>query len=162
MCRFHAKLVYEQAITVGLEYAWRLDDDSFFTRPINYDVFAHMKQHHLTYGFVKTYRELPMWTQGLWETVNEYIADNKLKTQFFKNWPKNLMYYNNFEVSDMSLWNSPAYRKYVEYIDRQGGIYYHRWGDAPIKSIAVAMFVPRKKTYDFKDIGYIHQFFRRP
>jgi alpha 1,2-mannosyltransferase len=162
MCRFHAKLVYEQPITVGLDYAWRLDDDSYITRPINYDIFEYMQKHDLVYGFVKVYRELPMWVTGLWGTVKKYIATNRIQPTFFNKWPVNLMYYNNFEVSKMSLWLSPQYQKYIDHIDRNGGIYYHRWGDAPIKSIAVSLFVPRDKTHNFKDVGYIHQFFRRP
>jgi Glycolipid 2-alpha-mannosyltransferase len=60
MCRFHARTVYEQP-TIGftyadgrpvIEYAWRLDDDSFLFRPINYDVFAFMRDRQLLYGYV--------------------------------------------------------------------------------------------------------------
>ena len=40
------------------------------------------------------------------------------------------------------MWMSRDYANYIEYIDRTGGIYYYRWGDAPIKSIAVTMFLP--------------------
>jgi alpha 1,2-mannosyltransferase len=161
MCRFHAKTVYDQPIMQGLEYAWRLDHDSFFTRPIDYDVFKFMRDRGLVYGFVKVYLELPMWTVGLWDAAHAYIRNNSIKAQFFNKWRRNQMYYNNFEISNLTLWFSDQYQHYINYIDQEGGIYYHRWGDAPIKSIAVAMFVPRKDTYNFKDIGYIHQFFRR-
>lgn len=57
----------------------------------------------------------------------------------------------------MSIWQSCAYCNYVDYIERLGGIYYTRWGDAPIKSLAVSMFVPWAETYNFKDIGYKHK-----
>lgn len=39
MCRFQAKLVYDQPILEGLKYVWRLDDDSFIYKPVKYDVF---------------------------------------------------------------------------------------------------------------------------
>jgi Glycolipid 2-alpha-mannosyltransferase len=61
MCRFHARTVYEQP-TIGftyadgrpvIEYAWRLDDDSFLFRPINYDVFAFMRDRQLLYGYIQ-------------------------------------------------------------------------------------------------------------
>jgi hypothetical protein len=37
-----------------------------------------------------------------------------------------------------------------------GGIYYHRWGDAPIHTLGVAMFVPLHQVHRFSDIGYSH------
>jgi len=162
MCRFHAKTVYEQPILTGLEFAWRLDHDSFITREIGYDVFALMREKQMIYGFVKVFRELAKWTTGLWDAANEYINVAAVKTEFYSKWPRNTMYYNNFEISRLSLWLSDDYQRFINYIDRLGGIYYHRWGDAPIKSIAVAMFVPRHQTHHFKDIGYRHQFFKRP
>jgi len=164
MCRFHAKTVYDQPImrVCGVEFAWRLDDDSFITRNISYDVFELMQHKQLVYGFVKVYGEEPKWTKGLWHAAEQYINATALETKFFRKWPRNKMYYNNFEISRLSFWLSADYQRFIEYIDDLGGIYYHRWGDGPIKSIAVAMFVPRPQTYHFKDIGYRHQFFRRP
>ena len=124
--------------------------------------FSSCTTSSLSYGFVKVYRELPMWTTGLWDAANEYINVASVKTEFYNKWPRNNMYYNNFEISRLSLWLSGDYQRFINYIDRLGGIYYHRWGDAPIKSIAVAMFVPRRRTHHFNDIGYHHQFFHHP
>ena len=45
------------------------------------------------------------------------------------------MYYNNFEVSATKLWYSVDYKEYINMIDRIGGIYYNRWGDAPINPL---------------------------
>jgi len=162
MCRFHAKTVYEQPILSGVEFAWRLDDDSFITRVISYDVFELMQRQQFVYGFVKVFREIPDWTQGLWDAARQYINVMSVKTEFFNQWPHNNMFYNNFEISRMSFWLSDDYQRFMTYIDRLGGIYYHRWGDAPIKSIAISMFVPRQRVHHFKDIGYRHQFFNRP
>ena len=47
---------------------------------------------------------------------------------------------------------SQEYQEFIEYIDHLGGIYYRRWGDAPIKTIAVSMFVPRNNTHKYADI----------
>ena len=163
MCRFQAKTVYEQPILRGgVEFAWRLDHDSLITREIAYDIFALMRDKQLIYGFVKVFRELPMWTTDLWPAVKEYINVAGVRATFFHKWPHNAMYYNNFEISRLSLWLSQDYQRFINYIDRLGGIYYHRWGDAPIKSIAVAMFVRRNQTHRFTDIGYRHQFFKQP
>jgi len=69
MCRFHSKGVYEQPILTGLDYAWRLDDDSEILRPIGYDVFEFMRGQNLSYGFV--IQDADEWNvvQYLWETT---------------------------------------------------------------------------------------------
>ena len=41
-------------------------------------------------------------------------------------------------------------RDYMRYIDQTGGIYYTRWGDAPIRSLAVALVVPEAALHHFK------------
>jgi len=66
------------------------------------------------------------------------------------------MFYNNFEVSDLDVWRSREYRDYIDYIDRTGGIYYGRWGDAPIKTLAVTLFIPQNRTHQFHDVEYSH------
>ena len=45
----------------------------------------------------------------------------------------------------------------INYIDHLGGICYVRWGDTPIKPIAISLFVPLNKVYCFCDVGYHHQ-----
>jgi hypothetical protein len=39
-------------------------------------------------------------------------------------------------------------------------MFYHRWGDAPIKGLAVSMFLNKNQTHLFKDIGYTHGTFK--
>jgi len=66
------------------------------------------------------------------------------------------MFYNNFEISALSLWTSQQYQDYIDYIDLLGGIYYHRWGDAPIKTIAVTLFLRKEETHLFTNVSYKH------
>ncbi|KAF6072551.1 Glycolipid 2-alpha-mannosyltransferase family protein [Candida albicans] len=40
--------------------------------------------------------------------------------------------------------------------DKAGGFFYERWGDAPVHSIAAALFLPREKIHFFEDVGYYH------
>lgn len=35
-------------------------------------------------------------------------------------------------------------------------IWYHRWGDAPVHSLAVAMLLRKDEVHFFNDIGYKH------
>jgi hypothetical protein len=123
-------------------------------KPIKYDVFKMMESRRLKYGYAAAVSDYGPCVVGLWPAVNRYIADRKLKRQF--RWPRGRIYWNNFELSATSLWNSADYRQYIEFIDRLGGIYYRRWGDATIKTIAVTLFLRKDETHHFKDIAYKH------
>ena len=157
MCRFHSLCVYEQPVMKQLEYTWRLDDDTFILSNINQDIFRFMSDNDLVYGYTFIMSDAKRCVQHLWTNVTSYIRENHIKTHFFNKWTEPNMYYNNFEVSATKLWYSTEYKEYINMIDRTGGIYYNRWGDAPIKSIAVSMFVPENKTHCFCDVKYRHQ-----
>ena len=156
MCRFHAKTVYEQPIIQGFDYLFRLDDDSFIQSPINYDIFLKMKQNKLIYGYHDIKPDDKIYVKGLWEATDHFILSHKIKPQFFYEWPYHKVYYTNFEISRLDFWLSKEYREFVDYVDRLGGIYFHRWGDAPIKTIGVSLFVPDTKVHRFNDIHYSH------
>lgn len=49
-----------------------------------------------------------------------------------------IIYYNNFHVARTSVWGHPTITAYFEEIDRSGGIYHFRWGDAALQTIALA------------------------
>src|SRR5271169_6890977 len=56
----------------------------------------------------------------------------------------------------MRFFRSKVYTEYFEYLDRTGGFFYERWGDAPVHSIAAAFFLPQEEIHFFGDIGYRH------
>jgi hypothetical protein len=66
-------------------------------------------------------------------------------------------FWSNFEIADLNFLRSEAYESYFQYLDKVGGFYYERWGDAPVHSIAAAMFLPIEKIHHFDDIGYYHK-----
>ncbi len=49
------------------------------------------------------------------------------------------VYYNNFELSRVDLWRTKEYTDYFLELDRSGGIFRYRWGDAPIRTISLAL-----------------------
>jgi len=67
-----------------------------------------------------------------------------------------LQFWSNFEIADMRFFRSKMYTDYFEYLDRTGGFFYERWGDAPVHSIAAAFFLPKEEIHFFGDIGYRH------
>ena len=80
----------------------------------------------------------------------DFISDDKGETY-------NLCHFwSNFEIANLNFWRGEAYRKYFDYLDQTGGFFYERWGDAPIHSIAAALFLPKDKIHYFDDVGYKH------
>ena len=66
-------------------------------------------------------------------------------------------YYNNMFVTNVTLWTTAPMRPFLEYIDRQGGIYTNRWGDAPIHTVAVGLFLKSEQIHTFMDWNYYHE-----
>lgn len=57
-------------------------------------------------------------------------------------------YYTNFEVVDTSfIKRRGAYRAWFEHLDADGGIFAHRWGDAPIRWLGVQMYAPPEAVW---------------
>ena len=163
MCRFNAKLVYEHPIMKWVEYVWRLDDESILTDKIRYDVLDFMRNKNMLYGYIWEHVDAKNCVTDLWNSTERYVQEhNIIPRNPLSQWKSPKLYYNNFEVSSMALWRSREYRSFIEYVDRLGGIYYHRWGDAPIKGIAVNLFVPKTQLHHFKDVHYQHNTFSNP
>ena len=68
----------------------------------------------------------------------------------------NCQFFSNFEIGDLNFFRGEANEKYFDWLDRGGGFYYERFGDAPIHTLSVAMFVPKSEIWFFRDIGYQH------
>lgn len=68
--------------------------------------------------------------------------------------------WSNFEIGNLDLWRSEGYQKFFDFLDRKGGFYYERWGDAPVHSIGAALFAKKDQIHFFNDIGYRHEPFQ--
>ncbi|THH05742.1 hypothetical protein EW146_g9819 [Bondarzewia mesenterica] len=64
--------------------------------------------------------------------------------------------WSNFEIADMDFWRGEAYMKFFDFLDSKGGFYYERWGDAPVHSIAIALFARKEQIHFFREFGYEH------
>lgn len=73
----------------------------------------------------------------------------------------NCHYWSNFEIASLSLWRNSLYQDYFNYLDSTGGFFYERWGDAPVHSLALSLFLPKDKIHFFENIGYRHPPFER-
>ena len=72
-------------------------------------------------------------------------------------------YWSNFEIADLDFFRSKPYQSLFDHLDRAGGFYDERWGDAPVHSLAVHLLLPPGKLHHFSDFGYHHEpFFQCP
>jgi len=168
MCRFFSGEVFKHPALAKYDYYWRLDDDSGYFCPVEYDVFKFMQKNSILYGWAIYFFEMPVMSgQTLWETSLEYIEEKKIKVGSRFNDLKSIWgdyhrchFWNNFEVLDLNFFRSKTYQDYYNYLDKKGGFYYNRWGDALVRTIALHMLLPDDTPiHHFGDIGYIHQDF---
>lgn len=162
MCRFMSGIIFQHPAVKDYHYLWRLDTDSFLLDKIDYDVFELMKKNDYIYGYICILKDEADAVTGLWETTKKYIEENNIVPMFLNRFISNgdwdrSCYYTNFEISKIDFWRSDEALSFFNYLDKTGGIYKHRWGDAVIHLLTVSMFVPESNVHKFSDIAYQHQ-----
>ena len=166
MCRFNSGFFFLHPLLEQYEYYWRVEPNVDFTCDIDYDPFLFMKENGKEYGFNIMLGESENTIPTLWNSTKKFIEknpkllnpDNVLKKLFTKeDGNYNLCHFwSNFEIASLNFLRSEGYRKYFEHLDREGGFFYERWGDAPVHSIAAGILLPKEKIHFFEDIGYFH------
>ncbi|KAI9879326.1 MAG: hypothetical protein M1830_008847 [Pleopsidium flavum] len=174
MCRWNSGMFYKHPALANTRYYWRIEPKVHFFCDVDYDVFRYMEDHNKTYGFTINLYDSPQSIPTLWpETMKflaahpEYIHGNNamdwLKDSARRpehnekaNGYSTCHFWSNFEIADMDFWRSQAYEDYFNHLDRAGGFFYERWGDAPVHSIALGLFEDASKIHWFRDIGYQH------
>ncbi|QLG70362.1 hypothetical protein HG535_0A03010 [Zygotorulaspora mrakii] len=166
MCRYESGFFYRHELMADYEYYWRVEPDVKLYCDIDYDVFRFMKKNDKKYAFTISIKEYAETIKTLWETTREFITShqeyiNKNNMLDFisddEGYSYNLCHFwSNFEIASLDLWRSDAYTAYFDHLDKSGGFFYERWGDAPIHSIAAALFLDRNQIHHFDNIGYYH------
>ncbi|KAH0285185.1 alpha-1,2 mannosyltransferase [Aureobasidium namibiae CBS 147.97] len=65
-------------------------------------------------------------------------------------------YWSNFEIARLDWFRSKEYEDFFQMMDRSGGFWMERWGDAPIHSLAAGVLLNVSQVHYFRDIGYRH------
>lgn len=166
MCRFNSGFFYRHPILQNYKWYWRVEPDVHFHCDIDFDPFAYMQENNKVYGFTITMYEYLATIPTLWETVQnfikenpQYVAENNAVNYLSDNGGSSFNlchFWSNFEIADMDFWRGEAYSKFFDHLDKTGGFYYERWGDAPVHSIAVSLFTRKDQIHFFDDIGYEH------
>ncbi|GCE98848.1 mannosyltransferase ktr3 [Zygosaccharomyces mellis] len=166
MCRFQAGLFYRHPLLQQYNWYWRVDTDITIFCDIQYDLFKFLRVNNKMYGFILSVSEYEATIPTLWSTTRKFMKEyphlvhkNNLMDYISDDNGENYNlchFWSNFEIGSLDLWRSEAYDKYFEYLDQSGGFYYERWGDAPVHSIAAALFLDRSQIHFFDGLGFHH------
>ncbi|KAG6901566.1 hypothetical protein C0995_010500 [Termitomyces sp. Mi166 len=147
-------------------YGGSISPEVHFHCDLPFDPFLFMEDHNKTYGWTITMYEFEKTIPTLWGHVKdfmqlhpEYVAEDNAMGFMSPDGGNsyNLCHFwSNFEIADMDFWRGEAYSAFFEYLDSKGGFYYERWGDAPVHSIAAAVFLNKDRLHFFDEIGYEH------
>ncbi|KAJ6260147.1 LOW QUALITY PROTEIN: hypothetical protein Dda_4370 [Drechslerella dactyloides] len=173
MCRFNSGFFWRQELLDKYEWYWRVEPGIGFYCDVDYDPFEFMRVSGKKYGFVMALPEYKSTIPTLWgQTLNfmrenpKYLNSNSSlqflledndqgKTLGDRPGPEynGCHFWSNFEIASLDLWRSEAYGKYFDHLDKAGGFFYERWGDAPVHSIAAALFLGTQEIHHFADMG---------
>ncbi|CCE66257.1 hypothetical protein TPHA_0P00990 [Tetrapisispora phaffii CBS 4417] len=171
MCRYESGFFYRHPELEEYDYYWRIEPDIKLHCDINYDIFRFMKDNGKKYGFTISIHEYVSTIMTLWNTTKEFMAEhpehiheNNMLDFISDDGGEsynNCHFWSNFEIGDLNFWRGEAYSAYFDHLDKAGGFFYERWGDAPVHSIAAALLLDRNEIHHFNDLGYFHNPFHQ-
>lgn len=181
MCRWNSGMFYKHPALADMDYYWRVEPNVHFFCDVDYDVFRYMQDNNKTYGFTINLYDSPATIPTLWPETLKFIAEHPeyIHENNAMDWLTDKVrrpehnrkaggystchFWSNFEIADLKFWRSKAYEDYFNHLDRAGGFFYERWGDAPVHSVALGLFEDASRIHWFRDIGYQHiPFFNCP
>ncbi|KAI4232674.1 MAG: hypothetical protein L6R40_007346 [Gallowayella cf. fulva] len=166
MCRFESGFFFLHPLMQQFEWYWRVEPSIELYCDINYDTFKYMRDHGKKYSFVLSLYEYVETIPTLWDSVKtfmkehpEHIAeDNSMKflSDDSGETYNHCHFWSNFEIGNLNWLRSQAYTDYFNQLDKDGGFFYERWGDAPVHSIAAGLLLKKEEIHFFNDIAYYH------
>jgi hypothetical protein len=148
-------------------FYWRLDAHSYIfgPKPIE-DPFEIMQKRHIQYAFTMVNEEGEDFARTLWSFFQKFLNDLCLKdsaafrqtqTDWFGGYSYAILY-SNFEIINASLFRDHSLiRAWLHRVERNGGIYRYRWGDAPLHTLALTQFLERDQILCLRYFGYMHR-----
>lgn len=166
MCRYESGFFFRHPLMLEYDWYWRVEPSIELFCDIKYDTFKYMADNNKKYSFVLSLLEYIDTIPSLWNSTKKFI----------KNYPEHIVpgnslpflsdddgetynkchFWSNFEIGNLNWLRSSAYVDYFDSLDKDGGFFYERWGDAPVHSIAAALMLKKEEIHFFDDIAYYH------
>ena len=165
MCRYWAFNIFGMPFMHNVSAYMKLDTDTII-RSMPVDPFRLLEDEQLDYIGPIMYQDGPRVVEGIWETFLRFAVEEGIHPRGLvplSNGNKdgysaedisgmsleqatgvllrrgyNLMiFYCNWEVSNVNIWRSPVFGRLARFIDAAGGIILRRWGDCPIRTLSL-------------------------
>lgn len=154
--QFVTGLVTEYPEIMKYDYVLKMDDDHFFIKELNFDLFKFMEDNKKLFGvFSLEKNDSPRQRDcqiGLRDLLKKYIKDNNIQPQseFLDkkgNWDSRIS--QDPTIWNMSVFKNKNWEEWWSYVNQSGGIYKYRWGDLEIHALYMRMFYPDSAWHDF-------------
>ncbi|KAK4617822.1 Alpha-1,2 mannosyltransferase KTR1 [Fulvia fulva] len=166
MCRYESGFFFRHPLMLDYEWYWRVEPSIELYCDVAYDPFKFMADNKKKYSFVLSLYEYVETIPTLWDSVKkfmkqhpehlsednsmEFLSDDGGETY------NHCHFWSNFEIGNLNWLRSKQYIDYFTFLDKEGGFFYERWGDAPIHSIAAGLMLKKEEIHFFNDIAYYH------
>ncbi|CEP09581.1 hypothetical protein [Parasitella parasitica] len=165
--RLMAGTIFNHAIFDQLDYFWRFEPGSEYMCPIDFDPFQYMldNQKEISYSIATYERQetIPSLFRAVlkfkkqhpeWHPTVDVEDESLLSLMTNDDGEYNrCFFWNNFQIAKTSFFKSVEYQAFFEFIDKEQGIFYERWADPVIQSLAVALFLNRDQVHVWEDVG---------
>jgi len=166
MCRYESGFFFRHPLMMEYDWYWRVEPNIEIFCDIREDPFRFMEDNGKKYSFVLSLYEYEETIPTLWTSVKNFVEahpqhiaeDNTIAFISDDNGDtyNRCHYWSNFEIASLNWLRSPAYIDYFNFLDKDGGFFYERWGDAPVHSIAASLMLTKDEIHFFNNIAYYH------
>ncbi|GAA5856071.1 hypothetical protein JCM8547_002966 [Rhodosporidiobolus lusitaniae] len=176
MVRWYSGLWVRSEALAKYDWFWRLEPGVRYFCDITYDPIRFLAFHQKIYGFTITVVENENTIPSLFSTVKRYMEEKGIRPEEWEG-DKELWrflthkgeqgeerfsgchFWTNMEIGDLRFFRSREYQDFFQYLDEAGGFYHERWGDAPVRTLALGLFARLSQIHHFSDLGYQHDWF---
>lgn len=166
MCRYESGFFFRHPLMLEYEWYWRVEPSIELFCDVAYDPFKFMRDNKKKYSFVLSLFEYVETIPTLWDSVKGFMKahpehiekDNSMGflSDDGGETYNHCHFWSNFEIGNLDWLRSKQYIDYFEHLDKDGGFFYERWGDAPVHSIAAGLMLKKEEIHFFNDIAYYH------
>lgn len=173
MCRWYSKTFFQYLNVSGYKWALRFDQDSVFLSSIDFGLVESMVKNKQQYGYRVWGVDHLEVVWGLPEITSYFLKEQNIQPKWLFNmcspkstdglktardgtgWNRQIVY-NNFFVTNISFWLDVQVQRYLRLLETTGGFYKFRWGDAPVHTMVIGMFLDEVQLERFS-FDYDHQ-----
>jgi hypothetical protein len=165
MCRFFAGPMFRTRVLDEYRFVWRLDSHVRYLCDIVDDPVARLRAAGAVYGFALRMVEKMDTIPTLWPRIEDWAVGAGRKAFMREQWgltvpghvvERGCHYWNNFEIASVDFFRAEGYQGLFRHLDQSGGFFYERWGDAPVRSWALAALARKDQVVYFEEVGYQH------